>query len=89
MKSPVDVQIRPEDITLTEPQENALTGTVTRVVFWGMSYDITVDAGGFSWLIQSIHGREIGEKVSLHLDPFNIQIMAKPQSEDEQIAKEI
>ena len=88
-ESPVDVQIRPEDITLTEPQENALTGVVSRVVFWGMSYDITVDAGGFSWLVQSIHGRNVGEQVSLHLDPYNIQIMAKPQSEDEKIAAEI
>ena len=88
-ESPVDVQIRPEDITLTEPQENALTGSVTRVVFWGMSYDITVEAGGFSWLIQSIHGRNVGEKVSLHLDPFNIQIMAKPKYDDEKVAKEI
>ena len=88
-ESPVDVQIRPEDITLTEPQENALTGVVSRVVFWGMSYDITVEAGGFSWLVQSIHGRKVGEQVSLHLDPYNIQIMSKPQSEDEQIAQEI
>ena len=47
---PVDVQIRPEDITLDAPQENSLNGVVTRVGFWGMSYDITVDAGGFEWL---------------------------------------
>ena len=83
LESPVDVQIRPEDITLAEPQEDALNGVVTDVVFWGMSYDIKVSAGGFDWLIQSIHKREVGEKVSLHLDPENIQIMAKPQSEDE------
>lgn len=86
---PVDVQIRPEDITLAAPEENSLNGTVTRVVFWGMSYDITVDAGGFNWLVQSIHGREIGEQVSLHLDPYNIQIMSKPQSEDEEVAQNV
>ncbi|MBO4401622.1 MAG: ABC transporter ATP-binding protein [Selenomonadaceae bacterium] len=85
----VDVQIRPEDITLGAPDENALNGTVTRVVFWGMSYDITVDAGGFKWLVQSIHGREVGERVSLNLDPYNIQIMSKPQSEDEEVAKDV
>lgn len=86
---PVDVQIRPEDITLDAPQENSLNGVVTRVGFWGMSYDITVDTGDFEWLVQSIHGRKVGEKVSLHLDPYNIQIMSKPQSEDEAVAKEI
>ena len=80
---PVDVQIRPEDIKLAAPKEGAFNGVVTRVVFWGMSYDIQVSAGGIDWLIQSIHRREVGEKVSLHLDPENIQIMAKPQSEDE------
>ena len=83
LESPVDVQIRPEDITLAEPQEDALNGVVTKIGFWGMSYDINVSAGGFDWLIQSIHKREVGEKVSLHLDPENIQIMMKPQSEDE------
>ena len=82
-ESPVDVQIRPEDITLDKPQEDALNGVVTKVGFWGMSYDINVSAGGFEWLIQSIHRREVGEEVSLHLDPENIQIMVKPQSEDE------
>lgn len=88
LESPVDVQIRPEDITLSEPQEDALTGVVTKVGFWGMSYDINVSAGGFEWLIQSIHRREVGERVSLHLDPENIQIMMKPQSEDEAKLKE-
>ena len=88
LESPVDVQIRPEDITLAEPQEDALNGVVTKVGFWGMSYDINVSAGGFEWLIQSIHRREVGERVSLHLDPENIQIMMKPQSEDEARLKE-
>ena len=86
---PVDVQIRPEDITLDTPQEDALNGTVTRVGFWGMSYDIIVSAGGIEWLVQSIHGREVGEEVSLHFDPYNIQIMSKPQSEDEAVAEQI
>ena len=88
LESPVDVQIRPEDITLAEPQEDTLNGVVTKVGFWGMSYDINVSAGGFEWLIQSIHRREVGERVSLHLDPENIQIMMKPQSEDEAKLKE-
>ena len=86
---PVDVQIRPEDITLDTPQEDALNGTVTRVGFWGMSYDIIVSAGGIDWLVQSIHGRTVGEEVSLHFDPYNIQIMSKPQSEDEAVAEQI
>ena len=81
---PVDVQVRPEDIVLKEPQEGALNGTVSRVVFKGMSYDISVQTGDFEWLVQSIVGRKPGEKVSLHLDPYNIQIMNKPASSDEE-----
>ena len=52
-------------------------------------YDITVEAGGLEWLVQSTHGRTVGEKVSLHFDKDNIQIMSKPQSEDEAIAQEV
>ena len=46
-------------------------------------------SGGFEYLVQSIHGREVGERVSLHLDPENIQIMSKPQSEDEEVARDV
>ncbi len=83
---PVDVQIRPEDIVLDAPSEGALNGTVTSVVFKGMNYDIIVEAGGVEWLVQSIVGRERGEKVSVHLDPYNIQIMNKPAYDDERAA---
>ena len=85
---PVDVQVRPEDIELKDPEEAAMNGTVTNVVFKGMFYNITVLASGFEWLVQSTRGRELGEKVSLHLDPDNIQIMNKPASEDEEVAKD-
>ena len=84
---PVDVQIRPEDIVLDKPMDGALNGTVTKVVFKGMNYDITVTAGGFDWLVQSIVGREPGERVSLRLDPYNIQIMNKPAYDDERAAQ--
>ena len=60
---------------------------MTTVVFKGMNYDITVSAGGFDWLVQSIVGRAPGEKVSVHLDPYNIQIMNKPAYDDERAAQ--
>ncbi|MBR4903152.1 MAG: ABC transporter ATP-binding protein [Selenomonadaceae bacterium] len=86
---PVDVQIRPEDIILDAPQEGAFNGVVTNAVFWGMSYDINVEADGFEWLIQSTTRRTVGERVSLHVAPENIQIMSKPQSEDEEVARNV
>ena len=86
---PVDVQIRPEDIQICAPEEGQFRGIIQSVVFKGTVYDITVEAGGFSWLVQTITGHEAGREVGLQLAPSNIQIMAKPASEDEEAAKDV
>ena len=81
---PVDVQIRPEDIQICAPEEGQFRGIIQSVVFKGTVYDITVEAGGFSWLVQTITGHAAGKEVGIKLAPYNIQIMAKPASEDEE-----
>ena len=43
-----------------------------------------VMAGGFEWLVHSTSCFPVGTNVSIHVDPFNIQIMKKPESEDEE-----
>ena len=83
---PVDVQIRPEDIQICAPEEGQYRGIIRSVVFKGTVYDITIEAGGFSWLVQTITGHEQGKEVGIRLAPANIQIMAKPASEDEEAA---
>ena len=83
---PVDVQIRPEDIQICAPEEGQYRGIIRSVVFKGTVYDITIEAGGFSWLVQTITGHEQGKEVGIRLAPSNIQIMAKPASEDEEAA---
>ena len=83
---PVDVQIRPEDIQICAPEDGQYRGTIRSVVFKGTVYDITIEAGGFSWLVQTITGHEQGREVGIRLAPANIQIMAKPASEDEEAA---
>jgi spermidine/putrescine transport system ATP-binding protein len=80
---PVDVVIRPEDVILSEQEPGTLEGTVTDLIFKGVHYEMYVMAGGFEWLIHSTNCFPVGTKVSLHVDPFNIQIMHKPESEDE------
>ena len=57
---PVDVQIRPEDIQICEPSEGQFCGTIKQVVFKGTVYDITIEAGGFEWLVQTITGHQRG-----------------------------
>ena len=81
---PVDVVIRPEDVVLGEPGKGRMDGTVTSIIFKGVHYEMEVLAGGFEWLVQSTVGHPAGTVVSIDVDPFNIQIMNKPESEDEE-----
>ena len=81
---PVDVVIRPEDLRLGVPGAGSLDGVVTHLIFKGVHYEMEVLAGGFEWLVQSTKCWPVGMKVSLAVDPFDIQIMHKPESEDEE-----
>ena len=81
---PVDVVIRPEDIELREPGKGSMEGVVTHLIFKGVHYEMEVTANGFEWLVHSTSMFPVGTKVSIHVDPYNIQIMNKPVSEDEE-----
>ena len=81
---PVDVVIRPEDVELTSPSQGSLDGIVTHLIFKGVHYEMEVMAGGFEWLVHSTSLHPVGEKVGIKVDPYNIQIMNKPASEDEE-----
>ena len=81
---PVDVVIRPEDIVIGRPGEGILDGVVTSTVFIGMHYEMCIEAGGFEWVAQNTVRHPEGEHVSISVIPDNIQIMNKPQSEDEE-----
>lgn len=85
IKKPVDVVIRPEDIILTGEDEGILSGVVSHVIFKGVHYEMEVVANGYEWLVQSTVMQPIGTKVGISVDPFNIQIMNKPESEDEEV----
>lgn len=81
---PVDVVIRPEDVMLVSPENGRITGEVTHIIFKGVHYEMEVMAGGFEWLVHSTMMLPVGAKVGIKIDPFNIQIMNKPASEDEE-----
>lgn len=81
---PVDVVIRPEDVDLLKPGEGTLEGVVSHIIFKGVHYEMEVMAGGFEWLVHSTDMFPVGTKVSIHVDPYDIQIMNKPESEDEE-----
>jgi len=81
---PVDVVIRPEDIDLLSPEEGTIQGVVTHLIFKGVHYEMEVTANGYEWLVHSTDLFPVGTKVGIHVDPFDIQIMNKPESEDEE-----
>ena len=81
---PVDVVIRPEDIDLVKPSEGTIQGVVSHIIFKGVHYEMEVMANEHEWLVHSTDMFPVGTKVGLHVDPFDIQIMHKPESEDEE-----
>ena len=81
---PVDVVIRPEDVELTLTEQGTIRGEVTHLIFKGVPYEMEVLANGFDWLVPSTKMFPVGTQVGIQVDPFNIQIMNKPESEDEE-----
>ncbi|MDO4622557.1 MAG: ABC transporter ATP-binding protein [Eubacteriales bacterium] len=81
---PVDVVIRPEDVELVKPKNGQITGRVTSLIFKGVHYEMDVEANGYSWLVHSTRAAQVGAEVGLYVEPENIQIMKKPESEDEE-----
>ena len=79
---PVDAVIRPEDIDLVKPEEGIMEGVVTHLIFKGVHYEMEVLANNFEWLVHSTDMFPVGTEVGIKVDPFDIQIMKKPETED-------
>jgi spermidine/putrescine transport system ATP-binding protein len=73
----VDVVIRPEDLKIVEEDEGILTGTVKRVTFKGVHYEMIVEAHGQEWMIHSTRMRPVGMRVGLRVTADDIHIMRK------------
>jgi len=81
---PVDAVIRPEDIDLVAPGEGVINGVVTNLIFKGVHYEMEVLANNYELLVHSTDMFPVGTEVGVKVDPFDIQIMKKPESEDEE-----
>ena len=82
--TPVDVVIRPEDIEIVSPEAGFMEGDITSVIFKVVHYEIEIMANGFEWLVHTTQFHAVGSHVGINVIPFNIQIMNKPESEDEE-----
>lgn len=85
--TPVDVVIRPEDVEIVSPEKGFMEGDITSVIFKGVHYEIEILANGFEWLVHTTQLYTVGTHVGIQVIPFNIQIMNKPESEDEEAAE--
>ena len=74
---PIDAVVRPEDVDVVPAEEGMLSGTVTSVTFKGVHCEISVDIGGFKWMIQSNDHQAVGDVIGLKIDPDAIHIMKK------------
>lgn len=75
----VDVVVRPEDIDIVHIEKSMLTGTVTSVTFKGIFYEIIVDIDGFKWMIQTTDKQDVGDIISLYIEPDAFHIMKKSE----------
>lgn len=78
--SMVDVVVRPEDIDVSRKQSaGSIPSIITSRVFMGLNYeyDIECSSSKREYLVQTIKKFEVGEKVYLNIDPFEIHVMEK------------
>ncbi len=73
----VNVVIRPEDIEIVPAIQGQMSGVVKSVVFKGVHYEITVEQGGFDWIIHTTRNRNVGELIGMNIGPEEIHIMKR------------
>ena len=84
----VDVVIRPEDFDLEfeNPDSCFMVGTVTSSVFTGVHFEMHVDVDGYDILIEDYQNCEVGQKIGLKIDYYEVQLMKV--TDEEAVASE-
>ncbi|MFA6755576.1 MAG: TOBE domain-containing protein [Bacilli bacterium] len=77
----VDVLIRPEDFDLCidDPTKGDLIGTVLTSIFTGVHFEMKIDVNGTTLLVHDYNNVNVGDKVGLKIDSYEIHLM---RSED-------
>lgn len=79
----IQVVIRPEDITIVEPDKGMLKGKVTNLVFKGVHYEIEVEENNRKWILHNTKNVAIGSYIGMDIYPEAIHIMKKESVEHE------
>ena len=77
--TPVDVVIRPEDITIIPPDGEHIAGVVKSVTFKGVHYEMLIEAYDHDWLVHSTKASAVDRMVGLSFGPDDIHIMRKTE----------
>ncbi len=88
VENPVDVVIRPEDMILVPPEQGTIRGRVLSLIFKGVHYEMEVESLGYNWLVHSTNMAPVGSEVGLFIDPFNIQVMKRPETSAEEVLRD-
>ena len=81
---PVEVVLRPEDLTITTPDKGKLVVTVDTQLFRGVHYEIICyDEQQNEWMVHSTKKAKEGSKVGLAFEPEDIHVMRFNESEEE------
>jgi len=86
----VDAVIRPEDfdLVLDNPDEAIIQATVTKTAFTGVTFDIWADFGGTRLMIEDCQNVEVGQRIGLKVDFYEIHLMkVEDSSQPENIRK--
>ena len=73
----IEVVLRPEDMDIVKPEEAQLVGTIISKVFMGVHYEYLVETKYRNYKVHTTDDYEVGLKVGMTIDPFDIQVMYK------------
>ena len=81
---PVEVVLRPEDLTITTPDKGKLVVTVDTQLFRGVHYEIICyDEQQNEWMVHSTKKAKVGEVIGLDFEPEDIHVMRFNETEEE------
>lgn len=81
---PIEVMLRPEDMSLTTVEKGKLKVKVDSQLFRGVHYEIVgYDEEGNEWVVHSTRKAEEGTEVGLFFEPEDIHVMRFNESEED------
>ncbi|MDR1521775.1 MAG: ABC transporter ATP-binding protein [Streptococcaceae bacterium] len=83
-KEPVEVVIRPEDLSIVASKQGKIIVKVDTQLFRGVHYEIIAyDKEGNEWMIHSTRKVKVGEEIGLYFEPEDLHIMRFNETEEE------